>query len=93
MSQKKIEHQCDDCCGTGVYCGFAEPQGVGVVCLGCRGTGKAVFRYTPFTGRKRKRGVSIVKNSRGVFIGTGVGPVGKEVSYRDFYNKNLRPKG
>jgi hypothetical protein len=30
---KKLQVQCGACGGTGVYHGFAEPKGIGVVCL------------------------------------------------------------
>lgn len=42
---------CPSCRGTGVYRGFAEPPGVGVVCLKCSGTGAASLTYEPFAGR------------------------------------------
>ena len=85
MSEKKIvEFECLDCSGTGLYCGFAESEGEAVVCLSCNGTGKRTIEYTPFTGRKEKEGIRWVSLSRGSFIGTGVGSIGKKISYEDF---------
>ena len=80
----KIE--CDACDATGIYHGFAESEGVGVVCLKCDGTGCVTLniRVKPFTERKRKVGIKIVRLSRGAFIATGVGPHGKSVSYNEF---------
>lgn len=81
---KIIQIECTRCDGTGLYCGFAEPKGVAVVCLSCKGTGCEEYHYTPFTGRKPRRGVQTVQLSRGTFIGTGVGPGGKAVTYAEF---------
>ncbi len=91
MSEKtaSVEAQCSACGGTGVYCGFAEPKGVGVVCSGCDGSGKQVITYIPFTSRKRRTGVKTVQVSRGTFIGTGVGPVGSSVSYKEFLDGKM----
>jgi len=80
----KIKAECDSCAGTGVYCGFAEPKGVGVVCLRCNGSGAVTILYRPFTGRKLKQGVKTVRLSRDSFIATGVGPTGSEISYEEF---------
>ena len=79
-----IDAECRSCGGTGVYCGFAEPKGTGVVCLDCGGTGCQKIRYKPFTGRKRRAGVEKVQQSRGTFIATGVGPAGGVVTYEQF---------
>ena len=81
---KIIEVECRSCGGTGVYSGFAEPAGVGVVCLTCDGTGKAKLSYTPFTGRKHRQGIETVRRSAGTFIATGAGPRGGSVTYREF---------
>lgn len=80
----KIAIQCESCEGTGVYRGFAEGEGEGVVCINCRGTGCRELSYTPFTKRKRRKDVKTVSISRGTFIGIGVGPVGNSVSYSEF---------
>lgn len=79
-----VKAECASCDGTGVYKGFAEPKGVGVVCLTCGGSGCDTIKYKPFTERKHKAGIQTVRRSRGSFIGTGVGPTGGEVTYEQF---------
>lgn len=81
---KRIKIQCDACEGSGVYQGFAEPPGEAVVCLPCEGDGWYWFRYKPFEGRRRRRGIKRVSLSRGNFIVTGVGALGESISYSDF---------
>ena len=81
-----IDIECSACQGTGLYHGFAEPPGVGVICVKCVGTGKVEFRYTPFTKRKTRTDIRTVQHSRGSFIGTGVGPVGPSLTYQEFLN-------
>lgn len=95
MSNQRIFNgmkiECDACDATGIYRGFAEPEGVGVVCLKCDGTGCVTLniRVKPFTERKRRADVKIVQISRGAFVATGVGPMGNGVSYQDW----LKGKG
>ena len=84
MAEATVETQCSACAGTGVYCGFAEPKGTGVVCLKCNGSGMKIVTYIPFTGRQSRSDVQIVRLSCGNFIGTGVGPVGTSVTYEEF---------
>lgn len=79
-----IPIDCPSCHGSGVYRGFAEPPGVGVVCLKCGGSGAAQLTYEPFAGRVRREGIQTVKRSAGTFIGTGVGPTGDGVAYEEF---------
>ncbi len=81
---QKVEAECSSCRGTGIYRGFAEPQGVGVVCLNCDGTGCRSIEYTPFTGLKRRDDVRTVQRSRGSLIFAGVGPTGGSVTYEEF---------
>lgn len=82
--QATVEAQCSPCDGSGVYHGFAEPKGVGVVCRQCGGSGKLIIKYTPFTARRRRTDIVTVRLSRGTFIATGVGPAGSEVTYDEF---------
>lgn len=91
-SQKSFEAECRSCGATGIYCGFAEPKGTGVVCLDCNGTGKVVRIYTPFTRRKERKDVRIVRRSSGSFIATGVGPTGGSVTYREFLSGKMPPR-
>lgn len=87
---KTIYYQCDDCTGTGVYSGMCEGKGHAVVCLGCDGSGKAAFQYTPFTKRRRARGINTVSRSRGRSLILGVGSVGERVTYREFLKGALK---
>lgn len=84
-----MKTECEACNGTGIYRGFAEPQGVGVVCLQCNGTGCEEIRYKPFKMRKTRRDVKTVRRSRGTFLATGVGPAGREVTYQEFLNGKM----
>ncbi len=44
-----------------------------------------MISYTPYTGRKLKKGVRIIRRSRGSFVGTGVGgKTGSEMTYQEF---------
>lgn len=79
-----VDAECSACRGSGVYRGFAEPQGVGVVCLQCDGSGCKKLSFEPFSGRKRRDDVRTVQLSRGSFIGTGVGPAGHSITYEEF---------
>lgn len=88
MTTERIEAECSSCGGTGIYCGFCEPPGTAVVCHGCDGTGREIISYRPFIGRKRKRGVRTVSQSRGRFIATGVGAVSNTaMTYKEFLEK------
>ena len=93
----KIEIECGSCRATGLYRGFAEPPGVAVVCLNCKGTGAILYQLSPmediyankFTGRKRRNDVQHVKRSAGSLLVLGVGPVGQSISYESFLAGNL----
>lgn len=85
----KIKVECDACDGTGIYCGFAEPKGVGVVCLVCAGTGCRMISYKKFDKRKRRKGVKVVCRSAGTIIAAGVGPTGGGVTYEEFLNGKM----
>jgi hypothetical protein len=84
MVTEEVKAECRACGATGVYQGFAEGRDEAVVCLECDGTGCKVIRYTPFTKRRLKRGVKVVRRSRGSFIATGVGGTGRAVTYAEF---------
>lgn len=87
-----IKIVCSSCGGTGLYEGFCEQKGHPVVCISCNGTGCDEFQYEPFIKIKEKKGVIGVSLSRGSFIGTGVGSIGREVSYKDFLAGKLKYK-
>ena len=78
-----VKTQCGSCGGTGLYCGIAEPEGVAVVCLTCKGTGYRELVYTPFTSRWRRTDVQTVQLSRGSFI-LSCGPTGRSITYEQF---------
>jgi len=82
MVHHKIEfdEECKSCKGTGVYVGFAEARGTGVLCLTCKGTGKHhfVYEYEEFVRRKVREGiVRIMQVNPGIRAAGGM-------SYKDF---------
>lgn len=80
-----IKAECDACSGTGLYCGFAEPEGTAVICRGCSGTGCRTITYKEFTQRKHKRGVKRVMGDGGIwFARTGDE---KTISIEEFYGR------
>lgn len=80
-----IQAECDRCRGTGLYCGFAEPEGTAVICRNCGGTGCYTITYKEFTGRKRKRGVKRVMGDGGLwFVRDGNE---KTISVQEFYKQ------
>jgi hypothetical protein len=81
---------CTSCNGSGVYCGFMEKGGTGVVCVTCGGTGCEEIRYAPFVARRIIKGVHTVSLSKGRFIVTGVGATGDSVSYQDFLKGKIK---
>lgn len=80
----RVDIECKECATTGIYRGFAEPLGVGVICLKCNGTGRVMLEYTPFSGRKSTDGILTVRRSRGSLVAFGVGPTGDEITYQEF---------
>ena len=54
------------------------------MCVRCDGRGWENHRYTEFTGRKTRRGVRVVRYSRGTLIATGVGGSGETMTYAQF---------
>jgi len=56
MKEIILKIECQSCKGTGIYVGFAEVNGAGVVCHTCKGTGcqDYNFKYTPFKKRLRR---------------------------------------
>lgn len=80
----KVNVECSSCGGTGLYSGMCEREGTAVVCLTCDGSGCEVISYKPFEGRKRKRGIRSISQSRGTFIATGVGATGTPMTYAEF---------
>jgi hypothetical protein len=85
MSKTQIEVECSACGATGLYCGFAEPKGVAVVCRQCGGTGKEVLSGTPFTYRKRRRNVEWVMDDGGMWFARTGGE--SKILVSKFYNE------
>jgi len=74
--QKVIEwdQECEACGATGIYVGFAERDGFGVVCSRCEGSGKQEMKmtYTPFRARKRRKGMRrVLQINPGIGVGRG----------------------
>lgn len=84
-----IDIECRSCNGTGLYVGFAEPKGIAVVCVACKGGGCERLTYTPFTARKPRTGITTVRRSAGTLIVTGVGPTGGSIPYEEFAKGKL----
>lgn len=82
--KKEVKAVCTDCGGSGLYCGFMEAPGEAVVCVRCQGTGCYVFSYKPFEKRRRRRGIKTIRKSAGAFLATGVGGVGRTMTYSEF---------
>lgn len=74
MRTKKIEfnEECPSCKGTGLYTGFAEASRCAVICTTCNGTGCShfVYTYTPFTRKKRRKGIDhVYAINPGIWLG------------------------
>lgn len=102
MARKTIEfdQQCDSCKGTGIYQGFAEKDGIGVVCKRCDGTGKYHFvhSYDEFEGKKKTTKVKhVLECNPGIGVGLGNGKFTFEdwggMSYNDWFEGKPFPKG
>lgn len=68
MPKIKLDVECPECSGTGLYKGFAEQDGCAVVCSSCKGTGKYKFQYEYKEFKKR----NIRKDVKRVFDGSHV---------------------
>ena len=70
----KIEYvkKCTSCKGTGIYTGFGECNGFGVVCHNCNGTGKIYVKieYEEFIKRSSKKGIhTVLQTNPGIGVG------------------------
>lgn len=88
--------KCEACAGTGIYKGFGECKGNGVVCSRCDGKGARQhrFEYTPFTERKVRRGVKwVFEHNPGIGMDSdpklGMGGM----SYKDWQSGKPFPAG
>jgi DnaJ-class molecular chaperone len=68
MSNHSILIECPSCGGTGLYKGFMERPDEAVICVNCHGTGAKELSGKPFTGRKRKPGVSKIRGGSGTIL-------------------------
>lgn len=78
---------CKSCKGTGIYVGFAEKSGAGIVCHTCKGTGcnQWNYPYDDFIEKKSRRDIKrVYEVNPGIAIGEGKDPSGKEFYLRDF---------
>lgn len=65
-----VKAECESCNGTGVYTGFGEGKGCGVVCSSCEGSGAYPMQYREFVRRKKKSGVKwIYETNPGIGVG------------------------
>lgn len=80
----RVNAACSSCGATGLYSGMCEGPGRAVICLDCGGTGCQEIEYKPYEGRKRKRGIQTIQQSRGRFIAGPIGGGGREMTYAEF---------
>lgn len=66
----ELEVECEACGGFGFL--STQAADVGIYCVRCKGKGFQTIAYQPFTGRKKRRGIRIIRRS-----GTGVIPGGR----------------
>ncbi|HEC72088.1 MAG: hypothetical protein ACTSW7_00790 [Candidatus Thorarchaeota archaeon] len=76
--------ECSACKGTGIYCGFAEKDGIGVVCHSCDGEGEIKtteeFTESRYFKRKNRKGIKLVlQYNPGMIVG-----VNEKLSYEDW---------
>jgi len=91
MRVMEWDQECSRCGGTGVYVGFAEQDGFGVVCHTCDGSGKESmhFEYVPFTQRKERKKIKrVLESNPGIGVGLGNGKYAIDdfggLSYKDW---------
>jgi len=83
-----LEFECPDCGGTGIYRGYNEPAGTGVVCTRCKGTGMAILQYREFTGRVRCTDIQMVRVP-GVSVPPESTSPWVEMSYEDWLQSRM----
>lgn len=85
--------ECNKCKATGLYCGFAEPEGTAVICRDCKGTGgvdlkKAHPSQVEYTGRKQREGIQRVYVDQGLWMSrTELDERTSTVPLREFYTQ------
>ena len=86
----EFDEKCKACDGTGLYVGFAENDGVAVVCYKCNGTGCFHFKYEyePFEKRVEKKDVIwVIQSNPGIGVGSGKH---KEFNLADFGGMSIK---
>ena len=64
--------ECPACNSTGIYAGFGERDGAGVVCRKCGGTGYVLHSYTEFCGKIKRNDIKrVYQINPGILIGEG----------------------
>ena len=63
MKISEVKINCESCKATGIYSGYAEPEGTAVICKDCGGRGFKVA--TLFNYRKTDNNIKIIKLSDG----------------------------
>lgn len=89
MSHHKFEYDavCTSCNGTGIYVGFGEHDGAGVVCYKCKGEGSVhhVIEWDDPEGRKIRKGITrVYQCNPGFGIGQGTSEKGEVFKLEDF---------
>ncbi len=80
-----MKFECSACSATGLYKGFAEPEGTAVICNKCNGKGCSDEGKVSFTGRKPKLGIQKVAYDGGLWMFRTEIP--KTISIEEFYDK------
>lgn len=68
MKNLVVQGECESCRGTGLYQGFMEAKNEAVVCINCTGTGMVEVEMKPFTGRKKRRGITKIRFGSGLIL-------------------------
>ena len=95
--QKKftVKAVCEACKGTGIYQGFAEKPGAGVICHDCKGTGCFSYSYTyrEFEARVVRKDIKrVFQANPGICIGGNTERFGG-ISYKDWLAGKRFKKG
>lgn len=88
----KVKEKCQQCKGTGIYDGFGERDGCGVVCYNCKGTGchKYEHTYEEFEEREVNSKIKhVLETNPGISVGSGNGYLLKDfggMPYKEWLN-------
>lgn len=87
-----LDIECRKCKGTGLYSGFAEKQGIAVVCHICDGTGCEIIDVEKFTERKLRKDIKRVYLRNWGFVLDFGFRDDLSISYKDFLNGVMPPE-